>query len=1252
MEAWCDGVQRLTQEYFSSLGKLLVAHLDLRAPSKGGWRNTGGGGAAEKGAITSRQRSERTLHSDLDVQVADIEAMEMALLQKLWAHQHQRYRSVVVADGRTERKDRSGGASRAGACAAAAAAEDAPLNAACSTEGNSFPKTQPPSTSESDTHVPEELLELFRTAQALRSAASRRTGPPSRATASKEAAAEGKSALEASADRPSRAPVVLSEEEMEEAAAMALQCFRFFYSSYSTPAPAAAATDPLASDTPLPGQPPQTSHVHQRRVAATAAPEQRRQYYSPSFSIPNLTHSTKPPRTSNSADALSPTSLSSPAAWRRLIVESGTVDGTQHHQQQKQQLPSPSLQACAADHLTAEFTAPSPQQTQGVPGSYSFDFPTQRGFFTSTGTSVDADAAAERAKLVNNSSDNLITVDRHTNRRDNRAREAASRPPLAHPTGRSHSTKNASHRGTAGNKGAVKLPLLNPHASPASADERAPSRSASPPLPSPTTTTPPVAAAGGTPHVTAQHPALPALATGTPAALSSNAAATVPNAPAAAPLRIHGNGANKEQNRYGSGQRRRAPRRLPTDVVLPPNYSGAHGELLTVAQLEELLGSVSQDGAMAQAEMKRQYDAADAAAEELYRLQQAVARVLVENIQLENDILTLTATSHACAAGGEGGGAGDANRNVDAIAEVRGRHHNDGIYSCGNRHSGTSKTGSCAGSMAHFSTWALSPACTADLFPEKPKRQIILPPAPVPLPRAKSTLTAASLLLHATPAKKAAPSALAEAASAAQPRPWRHESAPAESTKQYQRRPKVKTRAGASASAAAVEGGAAAAAHGQQDPHTILQELRTAIARCEAERTQLLAEIDALSSRVTRHDSLLHAVAEYWRRNAAVMKRQHFAVQSHPKQSTTSGNINRLGDGDGWVSENALDAITSPYLFAASDDAGDTYTQTSSSDGAHSASSRKLCHSIVATATTSQSGNMTNLGGSPSQLQRALAQMEAISPAPLSSSPSFDMHITPSAAGALSPSLPKRFLVRRRAQEGESAVKKSDDMPAALHGATAALIETESTPVRVRVGVRVTPGTEEEHSGRPHRKVVAPSREDPATAAAATSSTLTDTNTNTTATTFLGSPDTVSNATGRQLSASAAVVVETPEALKQERCNSTHAHAVSAVAVTLFSDSHRSSPGHLLASSPGFTQARDGGAREEDDIFDDRSLPTTPLHPSCSTTANQSRNHPSGGMRHEDEAVLGRGSWRTIPALQLENVDEIAEFIYSVFERS
>ncbi|KAG5486359.1 hypothetical protein CUR178_07671 [Leishmania enriettii] len=1232
MEAWCDGVQLLKQEYLSSLGKLLVAHLDLRAPSKGGWRNSGRGGAAEKGAITSRQRSERTLHSDLDVQVADIEAMEMALLQKLWAHQHQRHRRVVVADRGTERKDRSSGASRAGACAAAAAAEDAPLDAACSTEGNPFPKTQAPSTSKSDTHIPEELLELFRTAQALRSAASRRTRPPPRATASKEAAAEGTSSLEATVDRPPRAPVMLSEEEMEEAAAMALQCFRFFYSSNSTPAPAVAATDPLASDTPLPGQPSQTRNVHQRRVAATAAPEQRRQYHSPSLSSPNLTHTTTPPRTSNSADALSPTSLSSPAAWRRLIVESGTVDGTQHHQQQKQQLPSPSLPASAADHLTAEFTAPSPQQTQGVSGSYSFGFPTARGFSTSTGTSVDADDAAERAKLMNNSGDNLITVHRHTNRRDDRAREAASRPPLTHPTGRSPSTKNASHCGTAGNRGAVKLPLLHPHPSPASADERAASRSVSSPVPLPTTTIPPVAAAGGTPHVAAQHPALPALGTGTPAALSSN-------------------GANKEKNRCGSGQRRRAPRRPPTDVVLPPNYSGAHGELLTVEQLEELLGNVSQDGAMAQAEMQRHYDAADAAAEELYRLQQAVARVLVENIQLENDILTLTATSHACAAGGEGGGAGDANWDVDAIAEVRGRHHNDGIYSCGSRHSGTSKTGSCAGSMAHFSTWALSPACTADLFPEKPKRQIILPPAPVPLPRAKSTLTTASLLLHATPAKKAAPSALAEAASAAQPRPWRQESAPAESTKQYQRRPKVETRAGASASAAAVERGAGAETHGQQDPHTILQELRTAIARCEAERTQLLAEIDAVASRVTRHDSLLHAVAEYWRRNAAVMKRQHFAVQSHPKQSTTSGNINRLGDGDGWVFENAIDAITPPYLFAASDDAGDTSTRTSSSDGAHSASSRKLCHSIAATATTSQSWIMTNLGGSPSQLQQALAQMEAISPTPLSSSPSFDMHTTPSVVGALSPSLPKRFLVRRRAQEGESAVKKSDGMPAALRGAPAAPIEAESTPVRLRVSVRVTPGTEEEHGARPHRKVAAPSREDPATAAAATSSTLTDTNT-TTATTLLGSPDTVSNSTGRQLSASAAVVVETPEALKQERRNSTHAHAVSAVAVTLFSDSHRSSPGHLVASSPGLTQARNGGAREEDDIFDERSLPTTPLHPSCSTAANQSRNHPSDGMHREDEAVLGRGSWRTIPALQLENVDEIAEFIYSVFERS
>ncbi|KAG5487099.1 hypothetical protein LSCM1_07771 [Leishmania martiniquensis] len=1232
MEAWCGGVQRLTQDYFSALRKLLVAHLSLRAPSQEGGRNSCGGGAAEMVAITSKLRRKRTLNSDLDVQVADIEAMETALLQQLSAHRQQRRQGAVVAGDEREKKYRSRGASRGGASAVAAAVEDTALDAACSLEGSPFLGTQSPSTSAAAADIPEELLELFRTAQALRSASPGRTGPPPRASPSKEAAAGEGNPLEGATGPSPRAPVVLSGEEEEEAAVMALQCFRYFYSSNGAPASPVPATAPPVSDTPLPGQPAQPTHVHEKRAAAAAPPEQRGRHPPPSFSRPALTPPTKSSHARCSTDASSPMSLGTPAAWRKLIAKPGTADRAQK-QPPQQQSSSSSLPGCAADHVAAESTASLPQQTQRAQGDYSFGFPTPCATFRTGGTPVDAHPAAEKVKLMGSSSDNHFAAHRNASRWCDRAGGAACPSPLASPTEESPSKKGAHNRDTANSKGTVKLPPLSPRASPASAAERAPSLSASPPLPSPTTTTAlVVAAAGGTPHLDVQHAAPPALALGT--------ATAVPTTPTAAPPRIRGDGANKERNRCGSGQRRRAPRPSPTPVVLPPTYSGAHGELLTTAQLEGLVASASHDGAMAQADMQRQYDAAATAAEELYRLQQAVARVLLENVQLEKDILTLKATSHAGATGDEGGDAGAADRGAAATLDAMEQIHSDGVYPYGSRATGISKIDSCTASMAPLSSWALSPTSTAHLLPEKRTRQIGLPPAPMPRPQATSALTAASLLLHATPAAT-------EAVSAAQPRPRRHRSAPAERTKQNRRRSEGKARAGASASAAAVE----AAGDGQQDPRVILQELRTAIASCEAKKMQTLAEIDALSSRVSRHDSLLQAVAEYWRRNAAVMKRQHFAVQSQPKQSTSSGNVARLFDGDNrWGPEHAIGAITSPYVRNTSGGAGDAATRTSSSHGAPSASSQKLSHSIAATATTTQSGHM-NLDRSPSQLQQALAQMEAISPTPLSSSPSFDLHTTPSVASALSPPLPKGVLarrqivpLRRRAQDGAPATNEPDGMRATLGGVTGAPIKAEHIPVRVRVGVHATPAMEEERGGRPHRKVMAHSREGLPAAAAATSSTLTDTNT--TGTTLLGSPNSVSDTTGRPLSSSEAVTVGTPEALKQERRNRRHGHAVSAAAVTLFNDAHPGTPGHALASSPGFAHAHDRGAGEDDDSFQ-----SSPLHPSGSTTANHSHHYPSGGMRREDEDVLGRGSWRPIHALQLENVDEIAEFIYSVFEQ-
>ncbi|TPP51811.1 Ubiquitin-conjugating enzyme family protein [Leishmania donovani] len=1181
IEAWCDGVQHLMEKYFSRLGEVVVAHLGLRAPSIQDQHSSGGSGAAEKREIVNKLRSEHKENLELDVQAADIEATEMALFQQLWAHhqlQQKRQRPVAADDG-TEKEDRLSGASRGGAStpdavaeaalptrdgasyirppsssAAATAPEDAASATPCDTEGNPFLKTQQHLASESAARIPADLLELFRTAQELHSAAPGSTGPPPRATPSKEAAAAGENPFDATANRLSRVSVVLSEEENAQAAAMALLCFRYFYSSNSAPASPVEAAAPL--------------------VSATKPPSSHR-------SPPMYVKRWPPP-------------LYSPGAWRKLITKPGSL-GPSEHQQQPSSTP-----AHAADRLRAELASLFPQQAQQVQGGFSCGLPPQRAFFTGADTSVDADAAGEKSRPESKGRNNHVAF-LNADRTTDGARGAGGRPPLTRPTLGSPSTEDAHNSGASRSKGGVKLPSLTLHASPTSAGERPPSAAASSSPPTPPT---PTTAAAGTPH------------------------------------------------------RRRAPRLLPKCVVLPPNYSGVHGEQLTMAQLVQLAAGVSEDCAVAQVDVKRQYDAADAAAAELYRLQQAVARVLLENIQLEKDIYTLTATSHAYAAGDEDGDADEAGRGADAAAGMRRRHHSDGVDPYGSRYSDTSKSRVRKGVMSCFAASTLSPASAAHPSADKRKRQPILPPAPMPLPHSKRALTAASLLLHVAGEKKAVPPVSAAAAAVAHPWPWRQESAPAERAKLSPKSScQHKARAVASAIPTAAEG--VTAVDGQQEPHTILQELRSAIASREAEKAQTLAEIDALSSRVTRHDTLLHAVAEYWRRNAAVMKRQHFAVQSQPKQSTSSETMTRLGDGgDGWGSENAIGTIAPPCLFNASDGTHGVVTQANSSNSGHSTSSHKYSHSTVITAAMSLSGKMTNLGGSPSQAQRALAQMEALSPTPLSSTPSFDMRITSPVSSTLSPPLQMRALVRRqiipprqRAQESEPAPNKPDAINATLSAATGAAVEAESTPVRVRVGVHVTPPMENELGGRPHRKVIAPPLESPTAAAAAVAPSSTFTDTDTTATTFLRSPDSVSDTMGRSPSASAALTVGAPAVLKQEWRKNEHGLAVSAVAVNLFNGSPRRWPGNILASPLGFTQVYDREEGEDDNVCGSGSFPTTPLHPSRSTTANNSHSYAIGGMRRGDEDVLDHGSWRTIPALQLENVDEIAEFIYSVFER-
>ncbi|GET85827.1 hypothetical protein, conserved [Leishmania tarentolae] len=1241
IEAWCNGVQRLTEEYFFRLGDIVVAHPGLCAPSRQNQFSSGDSGAPEKLKMMCQLRSEHKENSELDVQATDIEAAEIALLQKLWAYhelQQKRQRPAVALD-RTEKEDHPSRVSRSGSLtvdavteegfttadrescrqphpssAATAAPEDGASSVPCGTDGDPLLKMQQHPSSESAACIPEELLELFRTAQALHSAASGSTRASPPATSSREAAAAGENPFDATPDPLSRKPVTLSDEENAQAAAMALLCFHYFYHPSSTPAsPVEAAVPPVSVPMP-PEKSPRTDHVQEKLVTTTEVPKPKQQHQLAPFS--HATCMSPAPNACNGADASSHISPSSRMACRKHTTKSGSFNSSEHPQQPSSSPFPSSTPVYGTDGLKAELALLFPQQAQQLQGDVSCGLPPPRAFLTGSGASFDSDAAADKSRPESKSRNThvaFINVDGTSGG----ARRAGVRPPFPNSTVRSPSTEDVHNSGASPSNGAVKLPLLHSHSPPTSAGERPPpsAASSSPPTSTMTTTIITTAAAAlATPHVGGQCPALPTLSPGTTAVPNSVAVATTSSATAASTQK-HGNGTRNATSRGRSGKRRRAPRLLHNSVVLPPNYSGVRGEKLTMTQLEQLVTSVSEDCALAQSDVKRQYDAAEAAAAKLYRLQQAVARVLLENIQLEKDICTLTATSHTCSAGDEDGDSDKPDK-----------------YSLH------------TGAMSRFSASAPSPVCTTRLFAEKRQRQLILPPAPMPLPHAKRALTASSLLLHAAGNKKAA-TVVAESW------PSRQGSVAAEKSMLNPKGScKRKARTTTYAIAAASEG--VPEAVGPQDPRTILQELHSAIVSRETEKAQILAEIDALSSRVTRHDTLLHAVAEYWRRNAAVMKRQHFAVQSQPRQFM-SENVTQPFDGDdGWGSENAVGASTPSCPFSASDREHGVVGQASSSSG-HTDLSLMCSHS---TAAMSLSEKMTNLDGTPSQVQRALAQMEALSPTPLSSALSFDLRMT-SVPSALSPPLKMETFVRRQvtplregAQENETVMTKSD----AIELTPNLTVEDESTPMRPQTGVHVTPVIEKERGGRLYRKVFGPPQEG-LTAAAATavlSSTLTDTST--TATTIFRSPNTASDTGGMSVSTSAALPVGEEAVVTQEGRRNDHGPGVSAAAVNLFNGSPHRLPGNPLEVPPDCTQAYKREAREDGGaVYVDDSSLATPLHPSCSTTANNSRTCAFAGMRRDDDDddVLHHGSWRTIPALQLENVDEIAEFIYSVFER-
>ncbi|KAG5511458.1 hypothetical protein JKF63_07421 [Porcisia hertigi] len=1145
------------QEYFSNLVKIAVEYLDLRNPGDKDWRSSG---VAEAHSIIEKLRRENSENLELGVEATDIKAAEMALLQQLWAHQHFQHRSkrTPAAEDGAEKEDcvenpsRVGPSTVTGAENAAAAAEDAASSLPCSLEGSSPPKTPSRPSSPQKNVIPEDLLELFCIAQALRSSASGRTKP----SPPKEAATAVPKPLDPpTGGCPSQTPVALEEDEYAEASRMARLCLHYFRNlspTHASPMPTAAR--------PPSGNVQQLVNVQVKTTEAPKGAQQKRRCHTTPLLRPTAATAAQPPLATNSSDPLSPHSLSTPEAWRRLIAQHDSLDRAQMAQGDLWSLPQPRTWTTAAD-----------------------------------------DAAEKKAKHGSSSNTNISVHHNNMDRRSDEASKPASEPPF-HPTKGNATTDNSHHRGGASDTERVRLPLLHTHASSTPAGKRS-SFSVTPPLP------PPNSSSTSGP------------ATGTAAA------------PPPPPPPKHKNGDKKVKKRVGGGIRHRELRLLNNAVVLPPNYSGEHGQGLTVAQLEHLAVCVSRDGAAADDDLKRQYDAADAAAAELHRLQQAVAHVLLENVQLERDISILKVKSNACAGDGEDGDTDGVDQDRAAILWEKGRSQGDGDHHLqSNRHRGTVQGGACTGPMSCVSTLTLPPACA-----ETRMRHLILPPAPIPLSRAKHAFPVASLLLRRTGPEGAV----------AQPLPRRQQNVMKESAKPRRKSPRKETASTAMASS-------------QQDPRTILEELRAAIASRQAETKRTLAKIDDVKIRIKHHDALMNAVAEYWRRNAAVMKRQHFAVRSQPQYATSSDKVTQLGDdGDKWTSENPIDDIASSILFRASPATGKDAVSTGSSYTPPSSVDRKRSHSVTVTGIMSSPRHMVNLEGSPSQLQLALAHMEAVSPTQLSSAPSFDLRVTSPVTGEHTSPLQMGILWQRqlahpprRAQESDSATNMADAGDTTdIGGATDGAIEGESTPIRLRSGVCVTP-LENKRGGRPHRKVVGPLQEEfPADAAAVQSLTLTDTNTS--ATTSPHYPDTISQTMGQSPIASTAVPLDSPAALERQWGSDTHTHDVLLAAQQLFSAIPCGPSGKPLSSLPTTcTQAH--MAKAGQDSVDGSSLPSTHHpHHSRESTANFSRHHPSGSTRREDdENVLNDGSWRTIPALHLENVDEIAEFIYSVFERS
>ncbi|KPI84032.1 hypothetical protein ABL78_6916 [Leptomonas seymouri] len=976
--------------------------------------------------------------------------------------------------------------------------------------------------------LPDGLLELFRQAQQLSSLPPLHSGT-----------AEG------SDDAPlkPRAAEVPQDKETE-AAALARLCVKYFLASQQPPAPVTSPPSPPLSDRPssppTKEAKPSKDALHSHAAEALHQPQkqqqQRRREEKVSSSVidtslfppPDLhlhdsklqqqhqqqqqrsphqgstpqhqphAHVSFAPEVSTTVESSISMSLNSPAAWRQLINKRTAAAASADH------TPLPNVTPASTTRTSPTGTKPGLQgevpPKRGKTSPYGVSSPQQTRITVSNAAGVSGALSKEKddplscypgGRLGLNESEHSLSRSTVENAPENTHRLPALHRRLSPPPAPVTTTAIAAPANTSSRPAS---------SSPSHADQQ-----------------------GGPQHSLHRPP--PAAHVNWVGGDSCHRAAATAHASAAAPRPP----AKKERRHQSKGQ-------CPLSVVLPPHYHGLHGEKLSTTELEQLVKSVTLENEEAQLSLSRTYYATDAAAEVLYALQQSVARVLLENVQLEKDIETLSQTSSTTRKDG-------GNKEIEDVEKT----------------------------IDHSRRASSTPPAPPQLLA---RRALLALPVPV---TSSNTAASFSNLLFTN---------------ASHGPQQQNSKSPANS---------LKTRAMAQGGTVAATAAALPdVVDRHYDPLAVLEELRTAASAREAEHAKILAEIDALSSRITRHDALLQAVAEYWRRNAAVMKRQQFAVQSQPKSMSSR-------------------VVTWEQAAAGLERRNHDFPPSSSSSRLSLSTSEPRHHSI------SSPMNRTDASATPpnqvTELEQALAHMEAVSPMLPSSAVSFDLHSSPSRTtenSSVTPTLPvlKRVTVQRRPHGGSDGDKdEKEELPKKCpHQRSLKQSRNQSRisshPLPLSSSLR-----------RPH--------EEPTGSSSSPSHDA-------------SSPMAVSTTAG----AITRALFDLPESGSVSGSDEGEKQVS-----TLVMGNATAAP-TLQASEEG-KELRSGWAAQPP--VAPPSLMAEPVAPRRESRTAQTfgnRLQRTSVIRLEGEEVLQVGSWRAISALQLEKVDEIAEFIYSVFERA